>query len=150
MACPEVTGKKRPIRRGRCHPRVMGRNQPAATGNPRKPYLVCNFHPAVDRRFVRRKFLPSESENKTLLGQVPSHECGGKETLGKTHLFNKSCFKSISAPGLIAGSFRKHCLRKSSRSGEAASGIGGSVSLTMRNMTGLARCINIMVELVEA
>ena len=59
-----------------------------------------------------------------------------RQTLGKPQFFfSHSCSQSFSASGLLAGSFWKHCLRKSSRRGETVSGIGGSVSSTMRNMT---------------
>jgi len=59
-----------------------------------------------------------------------------RQTLGKPQFFfNHSCSHSFSASGRLAGSFWKHCLRKSSRRGETVSGMGGSVSSTMRNMT---------------
>jgi len=61
---------------------------------------------------------------------------GEKQTLGRPQFFfNHSCSHRISASGRLAGSFWKHCLRKSSRRGETVSGMGGSVSSTIRNMT---------------
>lgn len=73
--------------------------------------------------------------NQTLSVQLSSHARTGKQTLGKPQFFNHSCSHNISASGRFAGSFWKHCLRKSSRRGETASGMGGSVSSTIRNMT---------------
>lgn len=78
----------------------------------------------------------SQFLNQTSSINTYSHGRGKKRTLGRPQFFfNHSCSHRISASGRLAGSFWKHCLRKSSRRGETVSGMGGSVSSTIRNMT---------------
>jgi hypothetical protein len=109
--------------------------------------LVCRKEKSNVRLVVIRANTTEKGDTvlgAQFLNQTPSvhkssHGCAGKQTFGKPQFFNHSCSHKISASGRSVGSFRRHCLRKSSRRGDNASGMGGSVSSTIRNMTVFTR-----------